>query len=364
MLDGIYQSVVSFFIPYVFVVITTSASGNGMDVAERLRLGAYIAHPAIFTINSYILLNTYRWDWLMLLVVGISDVFIFFWTGVWTAFTYAQGFYQAAPQIYSELTFWMCLIITPAICLMPRIVVKCLQKQRFPYDVDIIREQAKLGKFADADAAKQAAVLDGTAEGASATSSSSSTGKLSGRGRHRPSRHGQYASVDEDRRPIYPPSIATHNTRTQNASDGTTYIMQSRESAELARQRQEQFEREMEQLERERVEENRRQAAAALEQQPQIETTSGAGTPIEQQVSRTVTRPSIDRARPSYDRVRRSMDRVRPSFEASNDFTSAARLSRIESTHSAQGQHGQRRFNLTTVRKRGLSAFSKKSIDP
>ena len=108
MIDGIYQSILSFFIPYIFVVLTTTGSGNGLDVSERTRLGCYIAHPAVLTINSYILINTYRWDWLMILVVVISDVFIFFWTGVYTSFTYAAGFYQAAPQIYQELTFWMC----------------------------------------------------------------------------------------------------------------------------------------------------------------------------------------------------------------------------------------------------------------
>jgi phospholipid-translocating ATPase len=321
MVDGIYQSVVSFFIPYCFVILTTTAAANGLDVAERTRLGAYIAHPAIFTINTYILINTYRWDWLMLLVVVISDFFIFFWTGVYTASTYAVGFYQAAPQVYQELTFWMCLIVTPAICLLPRLVAKTIQKQHFPRDVDIIREQAKRGDYGDGDAT--AAITSETEglEGGSSKSASSSKSKLSGRSRK--AKHAQYASVDEDRRPIYPPSIATHNTRTQNGSDGTNYIMQSRASAEL----QEEF--------------------------------------VGEEAERAVTRPSIDRCRPSYDRIRRSVDRVRPSFEASCDFTSAARLSRIESTHSAQ-EHpaGQRRFNLTTVRKRGLSAFSKKSIDP
>lgn len=320
MIDGVYQSIMSFFIPFIFVTIGTTAAGNGLDVAERTRLGCYIAHPAIFTINAYILINTYRWDWLMILVVVISDIFIFFWTGVYTSFTYAAGFYQAAPQIYQQLTFWMCLIVTPMVCLLPRIVVKCIQKQRFPYDVDIIREQVKLGQYPDADAAVTGTTTptEGV-EGASAKSSSSS--KLSGRSRK--AKHTQYASVDEDRRPIYPPSIATHNTRTQNGSDGTTYIMQSRQSAEL----------------QERDE-------------------------IGEEPERATTRPSIDRCRPSYDRIRRSMDRVRPSFEASNDFTSAARLSRVESSHSAQGLPGQRRFNLNVVRKRGMSAFSKKSIDP
>ena len=323
MVDGIYQSAVSFFIPFIFVALTATAAGNGLDIAERTRLGCYIAHPAVFTINAYILINTYRWDWLMLLSIAISVVFIFFWTGVYTSFTYAATFYQAAPQVYQELTFWMCMIVTPMVCLLPRLVVKSIQKHRFPYDVDIIREQAKQGDFADADAAAAAASPETVGVEGTSLGSSRSSGMLSGRSKK--SKHAQYASVDEDKRPIYPPSIATHNTRTQNGSDGTNYIMQSRASAEL-RQQQEEVDAEVEE-------------------------------------ERAAGRPSIDRARPSYDRIRRSMDRVRPSFEQSNDFTSAARLSRIESTHSAQGLPGQRRFNLSTVRKRGLSAFSKKSVD-
>ena len=57
MVDGIYQSVVSFFIPYIFVILTVAASGNGLDIAERTRLGCYIAHPAVITINTYILIR-------------------------------------------------------------------------------------------------------------------------------------------------------------------------------------------------------------------------------------------------------------------------------------------------------------------
>ncbi|KAL2169961.1 hypothetical protein VTG60DRAFT_5431 [Thermothelomyces hinnuleus] len=327
MIDGVYQSIISFFIPFIFVSLTTTAASNGLDVAERTRLGAYIAHPAVFTINGYILINTYRWDWLMILVVIISDVFIFFWTGVYTSFTGSAFFYRAAPQIYGEFTFWMCLIVTPALCLLPRVVVKTIQKQRFPYDVDIIREQAKRGDFADTNAAEASAVGVMEGVGGGSNKSSTSSGKISGRSKK--AKHAQYASVDEDRRPIYPPSVATHNTRTQNGSDGTTYIM-SRASAELQLQQQQ----------------TQRDDEIGEEPEP------------------AASRPSVDRYRRSYDRIRRSIDRVRPSFEASNDFTSAARLSMIESTHSAQELPGQRRFNLTTVRKRGLSAFSKKSADP
>ncbi|KAK0615781.1 hypothetical protein B0T17DRAFT_497326 [Bombardia bombarda] len=310
MIDGIYQSVMSFFIPFIFVLLSASAAGNGLDVAERTRFGAYIAPPAVFTINLYILINTYRWDWLMLLVIVISDLFVFFWTGVYTASTYAGPFYKAAPQVYGELTFWMCLIITPCICILPRLVIKAIQKQRFPYDVDIIREQVSMGLIGRTNEGAMAA--DEGLEGTSSKSSESSTRKGKG------SKHNHYASVDEDRRPIYPPSVATHNTRTQNGSDGTNYTMHHRGSLEVQQ---------------------------------------------EDEVPDRAVRQSIDRARPSYDRIRASMDRVRPSLEASNDFTSAARLSRIESSHSAHNATGGRRFNLSTVRKRGMSAFSKKSID-
>jgi len=319
MVDGVYQSVMSFFLPYVIVVLTSSASGDGLDVAERTRLGAYIAHPAVITINMYILINTYRWDWLILLVIAISDLFVFFWTGIYTAFAYAGAFYQTAPQVYSELTFWMTLIVTPMACLLPRLVVKSIQKQGFPYDVDIIREQISQGKFDNLNEGPAAIPASGSMGGSSESSEASAKSKGSRKGKH-----AQYASVDEDRRPIYPPSVATHNTRTQNGSDGTNYTMHNRMSMDLRQEQEDE-----------------------LTQDLQV-------------------RPSIDRARPSYDRIRASIDRVRPSLEQSNDFTSAARLSRIESSHSTHDatSSGQRRFNLNTVRKRGLSAFSKKSIDP
>lgn len=320
MADGIYQSVMSFFIPFIFCILTPAASGNGLDVQERTRLGCYIAHPAVLTINMYILMNTYRWDWVMLLVVFLSDIFIFFWTGIYTATSYSGQFYQAAPQVYAEFTFWMAFIITPTICLLPRLVTKCIQKQMFPYDVDIIRERISTGEYKAIEVPVVAPVEDEALKGTSSGSSESSSSRAKSKS-SKHSKHTHYASVDEDRRPIYPPSVNTHHTRAQNGSDGTNYTRHSLDTNQI-------------------------------EDEPPM----GGG------------RPSIDRARPSYDRLRRSMDRerIRQSLEQSNDFTSAARLSRIESTHSAQNlptPGAQRRFNLSTVRKRGLSVFSKQSED-
>ncbi|TPX13888.1 uncharacterized protein E0L32_005588 [Thyridium curvatum] len=298
MLDGVYQSAMCFFVPYLSFTGGAFVTFNGLDVADRLRLGCYIMHPAVIAINLYILINCYRWDWLMVLVVVLSDLFIFFWTGVFTTNTYSAYFYKAAPQVYGELNFWLVLFVTVVMCMFPRYAIKAVQKVYWPYDVDIIREQVQLGIFKTGKPANPEMTPSGKSSG---SSQSSKKGK-----------HAQYASVDEDRRPIYPPSVATHNTRTQNGSDGTNYT-HHRTSSEI----------------------------------PEV--------PVRQ---------SIDRARPSYDRMRASMDRVRASYEASNDFTTAARLSRIESSHSAHrdSRHppsSSSRF--VPGRLRGLSIISAKS---
>ncbi|KAI2615365.1 phospholipid-translocating P-type ATPase [Hypoxylon sp. NC1633] len=284
MLDGAYQSVIGFFIPYLAVSRSaTAVSGNGLDVTDRLRFGAYMLHPSVITINLYILINTYRWDWLTLLIIVISDLLVFFWTGVYTSSTYSAQFYEAAPQVYGEASFWACCIASPIICLAPRYAIKALRKVYWPRDVDIIREQITMGKFKQLEKEE---VKEELVKSSSSGSSESS----------RIRRHKQLASVDEDLRPIYPPSVtgqsvAGHNPRSQNGSDGTNYTRH--------------------------------------EPSIDVAVSQPADPPSDPPV-----RQSFDRVRPSYDRMRASMDRVRQSYEFTNEFTSAAMLSRFESTHS------------------------------
>ncbi|KAI1645875.1 phospholipid-translocating P-type ATPase [Daldinia loculata] len=306
MLDGLYQSVICFFVPYLTFASTSAVTGNGLDVMDRYRFGVYIAHPCIITINLYILINTYRWDWLTLLIIVLSDLVVFFWTGVYTSSTFAGTLYEGAPQIYGEVSFWAVLIATPILALAPRYAIKALRKVYWPRDVDIIREQVTIGKFDNLEKESSSEVL---------VKSSSSGSSQSSRRR----RHQQFASVDEDLKPIYPPSVATqsiagHNSRSQNGSDGTNYTRH----------------------------------------EPSID------VPVAQPVdppAEPPVRPSHDRVRPSYDRMRASMDRVRQSYEMSNEFTSAAMLSRFESTRSGvtQSQEGNGIVSRIRNRTRGKS---------
>ena len=270
--DGIYQSLICFFGPYLLFKAANFVTSEGLSVNDNKRIGVYFANAAIVVINVYILLNTYRWDWLMLLLVAISFLLIWFWTGIYTAFTSSSQFYKAAPEVYGQLTFWALTLITVIICLLPRFCVKTFQKIYLPLDVDIIREQVRQGKFKYLDQ------YEGSVPPAKITSTSSSelSQPLKGASERR-------TLFDDEERPIYPPSVAptgtTHNPRSQNGSDGTDYTRHK--------------------------------------------------TSLEQPI-----RPSFDRPRPSFDRLRSSMDQVRPSYEASNDFTSAALLTRMESSHS------------------------------
>ena len=300
MLDGIYQSVMCFFITYLVFQPGLFATGNGRDVESRLHMGVFMAHAAVVTVNVYILLNTYRWDWLMLTLSAFSVLLIWFWTGVYTSSTYAGPFYGAGAQSYGQLSFWAILLLTTIICLVPRFTVKSFQKIYRPMDVDIIREQVRQGRFKDLDdlppdtsGAKlidQAVVSSEEASDTSAKPAKSAEQKPRNR--------------DDDTRPIYPPSTAPNSTihhGSANGSDSTDATGWRRSADRNTR----------------------------------------PFTPMHEIHSRSTSlaeldrpRPSFDRPRPSFDRVRSSMDIIRPSFEASQDLTTANRLMRVESSHS------------------------------
>lgn len=273
MLDGVYQSVICFFMGYLLFAPATFVSQSGLGVDDTSRMGVYVACATIAVVNIYILLNTYRWDWLMLLIVAISILLIWFWTGVYSSFSASQSFYRSAAEVYGTLTFWTLTLLTIIVCLLPRFSVKFIQKNFFPLDIDIIREQVKQGLFKYLDNPGLAADVSG--HSSTMSSDLAKPVKINGK---------SPASIPDSERPIYPPSESTaktRNPRSQNSSDGTDKTRLSLDMVAAARQR-----------------------------------------------------PPMERICSSFDRSRHSMDRLRPSFEGSRDFTSAALLTRLESTHS------------------------------
>ena len=273
MFDGFYQSIICFFMGYLLFAPATFQTQSGRGVSDRIRMGVYIACATIAVVNIYVLLNTYRWDWLMLLIVAISTLLIWAWTGIYSSFPTSIQFYKSAAEVYGTLTFWTLTLLIIVICLLPRFSAKFIQKNFFPLDVDIIREQVRQGRFRYLDEPESTPDKHGD----SSTISSELVKPVNARAK-------TPTSIPDSERPLYPPSEATartRNPRSQNSSDGTDKTRLSLDLGPIMR-----------------------------------------------------GRPPITQVRSSFERSRQSMDRLRPSFEGSRDFTSAALLARVESSHS------------------------------
>lgn len=273
---------------YLLFKSATFELPNGRGIADRNRMGVYVACTAIVVINAYILLNTYKWDWIMVLVTVVSVLLIFAWTGIYSSFEASFQFYKAGAEVYGALTFWAVLLLTVVICLLPRFMAKYFQKNYRPYDIDVVREQVRQGKFKYLDE-YEAYVPPKLTDVSGASSEQPDEQPVEAENRKN---HARYSSMAESQRPIYPPSEApTRHPHSQNGSDGTD---RTKPSLDMARYQGE------------------------------------ASTP--ERLKRR--RPSLERVRSSFERQRQSLDRLRPSYEGSRDFTSAALLQRMESSYS------------------------------
>lgn len=287
--DGVYQSLMCFFMAYLLFAPANFVTDNGRGVADTSRMGVYVACATITVVNTYVLLNAYRWDWLILLIVGISTLLIFFWTGVYSSFTGSFQFYKAGAEVYGQLSFWVLTLLIIVVCLLPRFAVKFFQKNYRPLDIDIVREQVRQGKFKYLDQFEAYVPPSAKAN----LSGSSSASPEPTEERLGADAHGRANSTTESSRPIYPPSEAptgaTRNPRSQNGSDGTDQTSMSMDPSRVS---------------------------------------------VVPPLSPPGRRPSFERGRSSFERSRISFDRLRPSFEGSRDLTSAALLTRIESSQS------------------------------
>ncbi|KAL2819991.1 hypothetical protein BJX63DRAFT_380938 [Aspergillus granulosus] len=280
MLDGFYQSVMCFYMPYLLYEPANFVHASGRDISDRNRMGILIATSAVIASNTYIIMNTYRWDWLTVLINVISSLLIFFWTGVYSSFIASAQFYESAPQTYGALSFWVVLLVTVTICLLPRFTINSIQKVFFPLDVDIIREQVTQGKFKYLD--EHETFIPKAGGSANDSAASSDLGK--------PINAGTKQNPFSDDQQIYAESVAptvrTHNQRGQNGSNGTTY-------------------------------------ASSLDttQYPHPQ--------------------AVDYVRSSAERTRHSFDRARDSFDTADGFPSTNNLTRVESSLTTGAQRPQ-----------------------
>ncbi|KAI8643221.1 hypothetical protein BD408DRAFT_401981 [Parasitella parasitica] len=135
--DAIYQSAVCFGLPYL-VFIGPKISRNGYDLEGVVELGTFIAGIAVVVANILVGFTIFSWTWIMFLCIFISSATFFLWTGIYSNIMTFTFFGEAI--LFGEGTFWLCLVLTFVVCLLPRFTAKYYLQAYYPFDNDIIRE--------------------------------------------------------------------------------------------------------------------------------------------------------------------------------------------------------------------------------
>lgn len=147
MVDGFYQSIISFFYPYFLYYKNGIVSNIGLSLDHRFYFGALVASIAIVSCNSYVMLRQFRWDWLSCFINFLSDILLFAWTGIWSSVVNSGEFYKVAARLYGAPSFWACLFIGFLMCMLPRFAYDFTCSVLYPKDIEIIRECVANGDF-------------------------------------------------------------------------------------------------------------------------------------------------------------------------------------------------------------------------
>lgn len=86
MFDGLYQSAVVFFIPYLVYMSDLTSTSRGFDESAQVEFGTNVAAAAVLCVTLFVGLNTTLWTWMMTAVLAVS-VLAFFVSGLVAAYT-------------------------------------------------------------------------------------------------------------------------------------------------------------------------------------------------------------------------------------------------------------------------------------
>jgi phospholipid-translocating ATPase len=147
MVDGVYQSFISFFFPYFCYYLGNFESSNGLAVNHRYWIGLAVCSIAVMSCNIYVISNQYRWDWFSLLIATLSCLFLYMWTGIYSSVVYSKDMYKMASEMFGTCIYWAVIVVGIVAALLPHYTYLAMQKLFYPLDVDLIREKWYMGEF-------------------------------------------------------------------------------------------------------------------------------------------------------------------------------------------------------------------------
>ncbi|KAJ3354917.1 hypothetical protein HDU83_004325 [Entophlyctis luteolus] len=140
MMDALYQSA-AFFLLTINICNGDSidSSGRTWDLGD---LGVLLAIMGTIIANTFVMVSFSSWHWVSGLLMALVMIVLVLFSII----------YAVAPSsltvgllavMYTRATFWLCIPIELAVCLLPRIVLLYSFRQFCPTDVQIIQERAK-----------------------------------------------------------------------------------------------------------------------------------------------------------------------------------------------------------------------------
>jgi len=139
MFDGLYQSAIIFFIPFLVYGSGTPWSSNGRDTNALYDFSTTVAVTGVVSANLYVGVNTRYWTYVPALVTGVSSLLIYLWIPIYSALA-SLPYSGEVFVIYPTFFFWATTVLTVFIAVGPRWIISSFRQAYFPRDKDIIRE--------------------------------------------------------------------------------------------------------------------------------------------------------------------------------------------------------------------------------
>ena len=116
MADGLYQSAVVFFLPYLIWTSGIASSWNGLQMESLYDFGTTCTVAAVFAANAYIGIDTHYWTIITWLTIIGSNLALLIWILIYSFFP-TQNFYLEVETLYPSIMFWATVLLSVAIAL-------------------------------------------------------------------------------------------------------------------------------------------------------------------------------------------------------------------------------------------------------
>ncbi|KAJ3388840.1 phospholipid transporting ATPase [Lobulomyces angularis] len=143
MLEGFYQSLICFGVSILsFNEQPINSSGNSQINFE---LGAVMSIVTIWNANFFFFFNTHSKSWPIFVAVFGSNLTLLGWTALYSQFR-DSNLFQIGSNLLIYPSFYLILLLSTALCLLPRMTIAFAHQSFHPTDIQIIQELEKFSQ--------------------------------------------------------------------------------------------------------------------------------------------------------------------------------------------------------------------------